>query len=442
MNIGKIVLGALVAAAGMTVFADPSVTINKVETASPWVSGEGTITVDYSLSGLDSRYEYRVAFDITAKNETRGVTNDWAKLTEGRQDIKTIDTAALFGKEVVAAEAKVNISLIVEVLPAGRLWKDGPIWAERNLGASKVGDYGELYKYDDADAAVKDILGQEWRLPTKEELNELSKTCESKWDSARGGVTCRGSGKYEVNSIFLPAAGIDQGEGRSEAGSAGVLWSSTPCDVDQAYCLRFAGYIGIAAAEVDEFDRDFGMSVRAVRDGIEGDSEVREEIVATAEAKFWLGPGCECCPWTVGESVTAYIKDRGLYLKGEGEVAETPWAEYDDMLDGIGPLSRAITVPVSVLAKLPISVDGGSDGPSGAIGGAEFEQVQIVDGTAYVGVSVRTNGDLKAERKSWGKVKFDKGVKVDVSADGTELVIPVPANAEQGFMVLESGESK
>lgn len=25
--------------------------------------------------------------------------------------------------------------------------------------------------------------------------------------------------------------------------------------------------------------------------------------------------------------------------------------------------------------------------------------------------------------------------------DGTELVIPVPANAEKGFMVLESGEA-
>ena len=62
----------------------------------------------------------------------------------------------------------------------------------------------------------------------------------------------------------------------------------------------------------------------------------------------------------------------------------------------------------------------------------------IVDGTAYVGVVVRTNGDLTAETKSWGRVKFSKDVKVDVSEDGTELVIPVPANAEKGFMVLES----
>ena len=72
---------------------------------------------------------------------------------------------------------------------------------------------------------------------------------------------------------------------------------------------------------------------------------------------------------------------------------------------------------------------------------AGAETLTITDGTAYLGVSVKTNGDLKAEQKSWGKVKFDKGVKVGVSEDGTELVIPVPANAEQGFMVLESGEA-
>ena len=62
----------------------------------------------------------------------------------------------------------------------------------------------------------------------------------------------------------------------------------------------------------------------------------------------------------------------------------------------------------------------------------------IVDGTAYVGVVVRTNGDITAEHKSWGKVKFADTANVGLSDDGTEIVIPVPANARQGFMVLES----
>ena len=53
--------------------------------------------------------------------------------------------------------------------------------------------------------------------------------------------------------------------------------------------------------------------------------------------------------------------------------------------------------------------------------------------------AVRTNGDLTAEHKSWGRVKFADTTKVGLSEDGTEIVIPVPANAQQGFMILESG---
>ena len=52
--------------------------------------------------------------------------------------------------------------------------------------------------------------------------------------------------------------------------------------------------------------------------------------------------------------------------------------------------------------------------------------------------AVRTNGDLTAEHKSWGRVKFADTTKVGLSEDGTEIVIPVPANAQQGFMILES----
>ena len=83
----KMVLGALCLVLGANAFPGPSVTINKVETANPWDVTKGTISVDYSLSGLDPKCEYKVAFDVTAKNATRGVTNDLAKLTEGLQDV-------------------------------------------------------------------------------------------------------------------------------------------------------------------------------------------------------------------------------------------------------------------------------------------------------------------------------------------------------------------
>ena len=151
-------------------------------------------------------------------------------------------------------------------------------------------------------------------------------------------------------------------------------------------------------------------------------------------------PGGEGRPWEIGAgdeaAVTAYVKDGYLYLEGKGEVAaftgDAPWAVVNDMLEGIGPLSKGIVIPASVLATLPITVTGGAE-PSGAIGGAEFEQVRIVGGKAYLAVSVCTNGDVTAATEGWQKAAIEKAEVVD-----GEAILTVPATAEQGFMLLKS----
>ena len=137
-------------------------------------------------------------------------------------------------------------------------------------------------------------------------------------------------------------------------------------------------------------------------------------------------PGGEANPWEIGEGVTAYVKDHVLYLKGEGEVTEfggdgAPWAEYGETLEG-AYLPRKVKVPASVAATLPISVEGGV--PSGAISPAEFERIDIIDGKAYLGVSVYTNSEVKAKGEGWG-----------VATNG---VIVVPAPGKQGFFYLMS----
>ena len=164
----------------------------------------------------------------------------------------------------------------------------------------------------------------------------------------------------------------------------------------------------------------------------------KRTVVATDNADFWLGPGCESCPWTVGEGVTAYIKELGLYLKGAGELADeladcAPWAPYVDELDG-AYLPRAVKVPASVAATLPISVEGGSGEPSGAVSGAEPERIKIVDGKVLLGVSVCTNGDVTAATEDWEPAAIEEA---QVEEDGT-VTLTVPATAEQGFMLLKS----
>ena len=181
--------------------------------------------------------------------------------------------------------------------------------------------------------------------------------------------------------------------------------------------------------------------------------------------------GSEGCPWKVGSpnavDVLAWTNGTTLVIKGTGamddfaDAAEVPWGAVADKVakvtvaEGVMLGQNALTVlsdDVLVTSTLPIGslkgalgVFAGTSLPEGTIPVSKTEleaagaaTLTIVDGTAYVGVSVRTNGDLTAKTKSWGKVKFDKDVRVDVSEDGTEIVIPVPANAQQGFMILES----
>ena len=77
----------------------------------------------------------------------------------------------------------------------------------------------------------------------------------------------------------------------------------------------------------------------------------------------------------------------------------------------VGPLRGALGAPAA---------------PSGAVS-AEFDAVQIMDGKAYLDVSVYTNSEVKARGEGWG-----------VATNG---VIEVPAEGKSGFFYLMSKPS-
>ena len=181
---------------------------------------------------------------------------------------------------------------------AVQLWKDGPYFATCNVGADTPEGYGILTNFNDAAQAVTDALGSDWHLPSEEELkmlagkNDGDKVCSNVWTTCNGVAGCRFFGMtsgYEDKSIFLPAAGVDHdnGDGREAVGSEGYYWSSKEGDGGTACLLYF--YDGYAAVYFD--NRSNGMSVRAVRDTTPTPPEPSdEEVVATAEATFVLGP--------------------------------------------------------------------------------------------------------------------------------------------------------
>ena len=185
-------------------------------------------------------------------------------------------------------------------------------WATCNVGASKPEDNGNLYAWGETevkeqytvrtskwgsmpfslkkyninsedgtvdnkttldleDDVAQVTWGGNWRMPTREEMDELHDKCTWEWTTLNGvngyRVTSKKQG-YTDRSIFLPAAGY-KANGRYEYGSNGNYWSrslmtdpygdgSVICGT--AACIRFNNNQAIVGWE----DRMAGLSVRPV----------------------------------------------------------------------------------------------------------------------------------------------------------------------------------
>ena len=163
-------------------------------------------------------------------------------------------------------------------------------WATCNVGANFSEEYGDYYAWGEIETkseytvdnsktrgkSMSDISGNatydvarakwgaSWRLPTKEEFNELRQKCKWQWTTQNGKKGYKVTGP-NGNSIFLPAAGYRYGSSlclAEEYVDYVDYWSSTPSesDDDYAYGLGF----GISNHDVDWHNRYFGQSVRPV----------------------------------------------------------------------------------------------------------------------------------------------------------------------------------
>lgn len=118
---------------------------------------------------------------------------------------------------------------------------------------------------DASDDAATANWGGAWRMPTKEEQDELRTECTWTWTTENGvngyRVTSNKEG-YTDKSIFLPAAGYRGGSSLSDAGSDGYYWSSSlSTDYPNfAYELDFnSDYV-----DWNDYIRYYGQSVRPV----------------------------------------------------------------------------------------------------------------------------------------------------------------------------------
>jgi hypothetical protein len=215
-----------------------------------------------------------------------------------------------------SATSAVPASVVFEAGHKGvQLWEGGPYWATTNIGAEKPEDYGYYFWWGDTvgykregnawvasngslsgfsfgnattSAYSIEVLrnkgwitadgvlapehdaahvhwGGAWRMPTKQELDDLSSKCDWKWTTVNGvnGREVRGRGFYASKSIFLPCAGYGNGTSLNLAGSDGNYCSSVPYSGSN-YSAWSLGFDSGSHSSYGS-DRDYGQSVRPVQ---------------------------------------------------------------------------------------------------------------------------------------------------------------------------------
>lgn len=170
------------------------------------------------------------------------------------------------------------------------VWKDdkgtGYNWGSYKWSTSTGSEIGILLKYntnssfgqvdnkevlelEDDIANVK--LGGKWRMPSKDEINELISNCTWKWTTQNGrkgySVTCDSNGE----SIFLPAAGSWAGWYNFGVDNSVEYWSSSLHeDINyphEAYRLAVGSMFEIQPyilGDTDCYPRCYGLPIRPV----------------------------------------------------------------------------------------------------------------------------------------------------------------------------------
>ena len=210
-----------------------------------------------------------------------------------------------------------------------RLWEGGPLWADRNVGAETPTDDGWYFPWGDTigytydpeakcwvavdgsdprhgfDEAPKNSpafgkspatllregfttaegalapehdaarakWGGEWRMPTRQELDDLCyNKCDWTWTTnGVKGFVVRGRGDYADAAIFLPAAGHGLGIVRRGYGSSSCLYASEPYadgqPEDCTWRLRFSWEKRSPEIGMNHcWDRYIAAPVRPVKD--------------------------------------------------------------------------------------------------------------------------------------------------------------------------------
>ena len=174
--------------------------------------------------------------------------------------------------ENIVLTAKFNLPT-VEAIDLGLSVK----WASFNVGASTPEEFGGYYAWGETEEKnkydfktynlysniynkpIEDVAhmkwGGNWRIPTKNELEELLEKCTWTWTTQNGVIGYKITGS-NGNSLFLPAAGGRDDTEFIHIGSECFYWSSSRYEGNSAWIL-YTSTLGMAGYQ-------YGFCIRPV----------------------------------------------------------------------------------------------------------------------------------------------------------------------------------
>ena len=182
-------------------------------------------------------------------------------------------------------------------------------WASCNVGATRPEEFGGYYAWGETEEKetyswsnyihcdgsrntchdIGDCIsgteydvahvkwGGNWRMPTKEEMDELVKNCYMEYITYNGVYGCLFVGP-NGNGIFMPTAGCYEDKRPSSQSTTGFYWSASAYNQHEAYTNVFMHFLPNVSAD----HRFYGFSVRPVT---EEEDNPRKDIPLSDEEK-------------------------------------------------------------------------------------------------------------------------------------------------------------
>ena len=305
-----------------SLFAAPYVTNVVAKQRYPW----GIVDISCEVKGIEEK-DKGLEFTVDAVSSNSGITNKTSHVYfRGEKKDSVNLTAPTNGTYRFVWDANKDIGpgrnkdIVVRVSLSEtmvQLWEDGPYWATRNIGANEPWESGYYFWWGDTIGykrennkwvasdgsssnfsftysntptygkdistlqsegwitangvlapehdATKKHCGGDWRMPTKQEFDELNNKCDWSWTTMNGvaGYVVRGRGDYASASIFLPCSGRGDGTSLYYADSDGYYWSSVPRSDDGYVAWRLDFYSSYHRSY--NSSRYFGLFVRPLQ---------------------------------------------------------------------------------------------------------------------------------------------------------------------------------